>query len=309
MRATTTGGSIRLYSPIYSSTIFGNGIFYFDDIVSLAKPTLTGPTDGTVFQIVSTMLADSQLVNFTWSRAAPQITSYLLWIALDKDFTRIVSVDNITSTLPVDVVSAIGARGIFQPGLTYYWRVNANTPFTGGFSEVRSFIIAPSAATVPDILSPGVGNLVNTTSPVFTWSAVTSATKYDFQLSELPGFETTVFTDQTTSPAEALPVTITLDRGKTYFWRVRAIEPIMGDWSTVGTFTIAELTTTPPPPPSTSTIITIPPPPPATSTIITLPTSTPAPTIAPAYIWAIIVIGAILVIAVIVLIVRTRRSV
>jgi len=138
---------------------------------------------------------------------------------------------------------------------------------------------------------------------------VTDATKYEFQLSELPGFETTIFTDETSGPGEALPLTITLVRGKTYFWRVRAIEPNMGDWSPSANFMIAELTTTPPPPATTQTTITIPPPPPGTTTIITVPPPEEPAQIAPAYIWAIIVIGAILVIAVIVLIVRTRRSV
>jgi hypothetical protein len=311
LRTSFTSDTVKLYSPVYAAAIFGNGVYYFNDIVSLATPTLIGPDNGTVFQIVSTMLADSQLVNFTWNRASPKITSYNIWVALDKDFTKLITAPfvAVASTTPSDIVSYIGARGSFQPGLTYYWKVNANLPFDGPFSEVRSFTIAPSAATVPDILSPTMGGSIDTTSPVFTWSAVTSATKYDFQISELPGFETTVFTDQTTSPAEALPVTISLERGKTYFWRVRAIAPIMGDWSTVGTFTIAKLTTTPPPPPTTQTTITIPPPPAGTTTIITLPTTTAPEQIAPAYIWAIIVIGAILVIAVIVLIVRTRRSV
>jgi hypothetical protein len=54
-------------------------------------------------------------------------------------------------------------------------------------------------------------------------------------------------------------------------------------------------------------VINIPAPPPAQEIVIP-----PAPTpeeIAPGYIWAIIIIGAVLVIAVIVLIVRTRRTV
>jgi hypothetical protein len=167
-------------------------------------------------------------------------------------------------------------------------------------------------AAVPVIQSPTTGSTITTTSPVFSWTPVTGTTAYDFQISELPGFETTVFTDQTSGPAEALPVTIKLDTGKTYFWRVRAASPVQGDWSAVGTFTVAT------PPTSTSTappvtITSVPPPtitiPPGTTTVITVPPPPPAEQIAPAYIWAIIVVGAILVIAVIVLIVRTRRSV
>jgi hypothetical protein len=313
LRAAATTSEIDLYAALNSLTIGGtNGVFKFEDIVSLpsAAPTLTGPADGALFKIVSTMLADSQLVNFTWNLGSSTITQYWLWISLDEGFTQVVSITPVTVVSPVPIVSAIGARNTFQPGLTYYWRVNARLPFDGGFSETRSFTIEPSGASVPSILSPITGGSIDTVSPVFSWSGSSGATKYDFQISELPGFETTVFTDQTTSPAEALPVTISLERGKTYFWRVRSAEPVQGDWSSIGTFTIAALTTTtsaPPPVTITQTSITIPIPP-STTTIITQPPVIEK-TIAPAYIWAIIIIGAILVIAVIVLIVRTRRSV
>jgi hypothetical protein len=291
---------------------------YFDDIVSLpsAAPTLIGPADDATFKIVSTMLSDSQLVNFTWTRAAPQITSYFIWVALDENFTELIPMTllgppdiALSNISPLDIVSFIGGRGMFQPGLTYYWRVQALTPFTGGFSETRSFTIEPSAASVPAILSPINGATVNTVSPAFSWSAITDTTMYEFQLSELPGFETTIFTDETSGPGEALPVTITLERGKTYFWRVRAIEPNMGDWSPSANFMIAELPPTTTPPVTTQTTITIPPPPPGTTTIVTILPPEEPDQIAPAYIWAVIIIGAILVIAVIVLIVRTRRSV
>jgi hypothetical protein len=312
-------GSIKLYTPQKapgppSST--EKGVFYFDDIVSQpsAAPTLIGPADGAQFQIVSSFLADTQLVNFTWQRAASQITAYSLQVALDAGFTQPITSppQEVSSGSPSSTVSFVVTRGLgwFDPGVTYYWRVMTKTPFSGAWSETRSFTIAPSIATVPELLTPANGASITTVSPAFSWSAITGTTKYDFQISELPGFETTIFTDQTNDAGEALPVTITLEQGKTYFWRVRAAEPVLGDWSTVGNFqVVAKATTTPPvtvtnPPPITITIPT----PPAPTTITVSPPP-PAAQIAPAYIWAIIIIGAILVIAVIVLIVRTRRSV
>jgi photosystem II stability/assembly factor-like uncharacterized protein len=320
--AAASTGSIRIYSPLGAAAP-PTGVFYYEDIVSLPStaPVLHTPTEGQLFKIVSSMLADSELVNFTWDRAAPQITSYNLWVALDKDFTQPVPVSvggaaaaypaNVPSVAPSDIVAAIATRGSFQPGETYYWRVSAATPFSGAFSETRSFIIAPSIATVPDLLTPPNGATTTSVSPAFSWSAVTGTTKYDFQLSELPGMETTVFTDQTTDAGEALPVTITLDVGKTYFWRVRAAEPVLGDWSTVGNFMVVAPPSSAPPPVTITSVpaptITMPPQP--APTTITISPPPPAAQIAPAYIWAIIIIGAILVIAVIVLIVRTRRSV
>jgi hypothetical protein len=139
---------------------------------------------------------------------------------------------------------------------------------------------------------------------------------YEFQLAREPTFALMEYTDNVPSSAAALPVATQLEDGKTYYWRVRVIEPAVGEWSQVGIFTvmIPVIPPTPTPtPPVTPTIIL------PTPTVI-LPTPTvviptqPTPTtvkeeISPAYIWAIIIIGAILVIAVIVLIVRTRRTV
>jgi hypothetical protein len=308
-------GTIDLYAAFIGA--HGDGIYFYQDIVSepSAAPTLTGPADGTMFKIVSSMLADTQLVNFSWQRAASQITEYSLQVALDKGFTQPITSppQTVSSGSPSDTVSYVVTRGMgwFDPGVTYYWRVSTKTPFSGAWSETRSFTIAPSIATVPELLTPVNGASITSVSPAFSWTAVTGTTAYDFELSELPGMETTIFTDQTSDAGEALPVTITLETGKTYFWRVRAAQPVLGDWSTVGNFMVVAPPSSAPPP----VVVTQPPPititvptPPAPTTITVSPPP-PAAQIAPAYIWAIIIIGAILVIAVIVLIVRTRRSV
>ena len=104
----------------------------------------------------------------------------------------------------------------------------------------------------------------------------------------------------------SLPVTIKLERGKTYFWRVRALLPVAGDWSTAANFMVANLPPAPTPPVTIqqmpAPVINIPAPPPAQQIVIP---PAPAPKeIAPAYIWAIIIIGAVLVIAVIVFVAR-----
>ncbi len=314
LTASLSGDQVIVSAP----QLFGPSpaIQYFIDIVSLPAnaPALIGPADGTLFKIVSSLAADSQLVNFTWTRADPAITAYSLFIALDPGFTEsIVSPPiEVSSGLPGDTVSYVVTRGsgLFDPGRTYYWKVSPKTPFNGASSEVRSITIEPSTATVPDILAPMNGATVDTTRPAFSWGAVTGATMYEFQLSELPGFETTIYSDETASAGAALPVTIELERGKTYFWRVRALQPIAGDWSVVGNFMIAMVVeTTPQVTVTQAPAVTFTMPAAPAATTITVEPPAPAEEIAPAYIWAIIIIGAILVIAVIVLIVRTRRSV
>jgi len=114
----------------------------------------------------------------------------------------------------------------------------------------------------------------------------------------------------------------------TYYWKVRASSngPIYSPWSAVRMFTVGALPEiqppveiiippappapqivlppTPAPVPAPEIIFETPPPPPD---IIIPPAPAPPAPITPAFIWAIVIIGAILVIAVIVLIVRTRR--
>jgi len=98
----------------------------------------------------------------------------------------------------------------------------------------------------------------------------------------------------------------------TYFWRVRVSSPIKSQYSEVRRFTVEKSTVTPPviveippAPPTPQITVTVPPP-----TKVEIPPAPPAPApITPAYIWAIIIIGAILVIALVILIVRTRRVV
>jgi hypothetical protein len=114
----------------------------------------------------------------------------------------------------------------------------------------------------------------------------------------------------------------------TYYWRVRvnSAGPVKSAWSEVRSFAVGSLPEAvepviieqPPapvisvPPAPAITIeppeIVLPAPEPAPEIVIPAAPAPPAP-ITPAYIWAIIIIGAILVIALVVLIIRTRRPV
>ena len=103
--------------------------------------------------------------------------------------------------------------------------------------------------------------------------------------------------------------------GETYYWKVRVTTPLYSPWSVYRFVTVTEavppvteVTVTPAPAPEIT--VEAPPPPQVTVTVPPAPTPvTPAPVI-PAYLlWTIICIGAVLIIALIVLIVRTRRVV
>jgi len=133
--------------------------------------------------------------------------------------------------------------------------------------------------------------------PSFGWTRVSGATTYELELADNPDF---------TNPT---PATTTINSWKcdtdlsystTYYWRVQALKDsvVISAWRS-GAFTTMAKSAPP---------VEVAPSPPAPQ--ITLP----APQVilpeagTPVWVWAIIGIGGALVIAVIVLIIRTRRA-
>jgi hypothetical protein len=224
------------------------------------------------------------------------------------------------------------------PGGDYIWRVRVTAPNTSKYSAVTKFSIL---LTQPggDItgggfrIAPAAGATNVPTKPVFQWSAVLGAVSYDLQVADNPVFVNPLDA-QTGLNTTVWAYTKTLEPGKVYYWRVRAVAAsgTASAWEN-GTFTTAVPVTTAPPTTAPPAVTVTQPAPPAVTVTVSPParffdpnsglyfnsqaelsayqaanppgeTTTPA---TPAYIWVIIVIGAILVIAVIVLITRTRR--
>jgi trimeric autotransporter adhesin len=298
LETSTSTGALKLWAVKATASAT---IYQVVDTIGVAGPVITGPADKTS---VTASNGVSNVVILTWNRVANATTS-TVQVAFDTAFTQTLT----TYTVNFPTLNQVVARDALVAGTTFYWRVRASAPLNSPYSEVRSLTVQALPASVPAISSPTNGATILSQSPAFSWTPVTGTTKYDFQLSTTPTFGTTVLTDQPASSGTLVPVTIKLDQGKQYFWRVRALEPVVGDWSAVANFIVAVPATTTAPVVITQVpapVITIP----AAPSVPAI-TLAPAPVnqIAPTYIWAIIIIGAILVIAVIVLIVRTRRSV
>jgi len=120
--------------------------------------------------------------------------------------------------------------------------------------------------------------------PVLEWSGLIDATKYELMVARNCSW-TDLVVDKTGVNALGNVTTYAIPSGvlaynTDYCWKVRALsETTTSPWSDIGTFT----------------------------TITEAAAAEAAPT--PAWVWVVIAIGAILVIALIVLIVRTRRPV
>lgn len=107
-----------------------------------------------------------------------------------------------------------------------YWHVRAATAdgtVTTQWSSTRSFKVKWPAATKPALLTPADTLATDVDDPVFTWTAVPGAAKYDFQISTAPDFpaDPTATTTQRTAMTSYRPKSaLAADE---YYWRVRAL--------------------------------------------------------------------------------------
>jgi hypothetical protein len=255
-------------------------------------------------------------VSLSWE-ALTGASKYFVNVALDSKFLTgyvgTFKADDLSKSSATTATSGIVSD--LQAGRKYYWRVaSAHTGTSSGrglspWSEVRSFTTGMggsewnpfmTASMEPGNVAPAPGAQGVILKPSFQWNAADWVTGYAFVLADNPEF-TNPLVNKT--GANALKTTayiseVELEYGTTYYWKVTAIgEDTQSVWG-VGVFTTMEEPEEPAAPVEVvSPDITLP------------PTPTVTPIIEPIYLWTIIIIGAILVIALIVLIVRTRRSV
>ncbi|MFC1977529.1 hypothetical protein ACFLWS_04615 [Chloroflexota bacterium] len=303
----------------------GAGVAYTNYFIlfvdSLQKaPAQDAPEDGEVNAGVSLNTQDLQMtVILTWNQVAGA-TSYQYQVSRDKDFSAIFG-QGFSTGNEVRVRDHIA-------GQQYYWRVRVagdatpNTatdfPFVGAplvspWSKTFSYTVGSSHEAAFKISGPAVGATGVALQPTFTWAPLGGAVGYEIMVSEDKDFaiiEWSHTADQTFFKPEE-----TLRYNTTYYWRVRGILtesylsgktiiPAVGSpWSTGIITTMAKPVEVAPPvvitPPAT--------PAPPEIKVIEVPMPAPAPAIPSGLLYAIVGIGAVLVIALIVLIVRTRR--
>jgi len=182
------------------------------------------------------------------------------------------------------------------------------------FVVVEDKTTAAPALTPAAGASPAIGAYNVTIDPMFTWGAVGGAIRYEIALSEDPTF--TIIEWSYNVNQNFYQVEESLRYDTTYYWRVRGVlaEPFQeaGAWKTPSTpWAVGIFKTESEPAPAAEPIVVQP-----TTPIVNVEvpptkiTVEPAEAAIPSYIlWIIVAVGAVLIIALIVLIVRTRRVV
>ena len=199
------------------------------------------------------------------------------------DEKKAVSVPNSTDTCAI--------IGDLMPGTKYYWQVRVATghPYLSKWSELCEFTTA--LGPIPNLCSPPCGGddvILNTN---FSWDEVAGAAGYELQIVAAGADGTADFTGATTltTDVNALASIPGLGYSTTYYWRVRAITAsVPGAWA-VCIFTTMDEPDEPLPP---------------QDLVVELPD---VEEVTPTWLWVLIGIGAALTVAVIILIVTTRR--
>ncbi len=284
---------------IYTVNTIDNTIYVFTEIFAAAGPALVAPADNFITPI-NQETGNANNVVFQWTgiaNADPVTTTYNLQIALDSNFTQVVCPVAGIGT-PMVIVGPSGTTIFnFQADTTYYWRVRADAAFDSPWSTSRKFKIDTLAPV--SMNSPSNGAMNVSLTPTFSWSPAPGATGYELVVSDDPTFAIITYSRTSTNPVFYSDEELAYST--VYYWKVR---PTGASYPAAGTpYVMGIFTTMARPDETTTAPITI------TQTNPTITVSVPpANEVIPSYLlWIIIAIGAILVIALIVLIVRTRR--
>ncbi len=259
-------------------------LYTFKDTIAVAVPNVAAASFTTT------------TANVTFGAVAGA-TDYAVFVKAGSTAQKDYFTATTAGTVTVDKTALTASVSGLVSNTTYTISVFAKTPYISLVGS-KTFSTQPQVVDVPVNLAPAAGATGIAVTPGFAWGAVPGATSYTIEVSAVPTFATLVGTKQTTTIPAFAWTTPALANNTTYYWRVVAVTATGTSDPVISVFTtVAAQVTTPP--------VTIPTQPVVTPTItVEIPEET-----TPAYIWAIIGIGALLVIVVIVLIVRTRRVV
>ena len=195
-------------------------IYYFTDTLYEATPALDTPLDGATIALGACGCVN--YLSLSWNRL-PETTTYEAAIYLDSGFTQRVWLGNSDST---SIMLGDNSTQLIS-GRTYYWRVRTVAPLKSPWSEPRSF--TTGVGHVQAISPAGGANDMPVSDIGFSWTSASSATEYEFTLSQNADLTDPIATVRVSS--SAYTYTGTLGYDMSYFWGVRITEPALGPLS------------------------------------------------------------------------------
>jgi hypothetical protein len=188
-------------------------------------PQLLSPTSGAIMNIEDIVLE--------W-KVVEQAERYQVQVSKYSNFSQSIVFDNNTINNNTVAIEDL------EPNEVYFWRVRAiNIVGTSPYSAVWNFITLPlPPLDTPVLVSPTNAALIDTTSMEFLWESVAEAESYQLELSS-----DSTFTTQTMSFTEISDPKFrvdSLEREKTYYWKVTANGKRPSSQSQVWSFKIEE---------------------------------------------------------------------
>jgi len=292
-------------------------LWAYDDWLAVTTPTVTAPADDYTAAI-DPVTGRAEVIWAIWEpmgtgTGSVNVVTIQLWETAMGPGAAIPVNVAILAILPRADLAAIFFP--LRANTEYSWQVRAwNTVsadrIRSPWSEERTFIVESGVPIVapyegPQLLSPAAGATDVGLNPGFSWAPVHGATEYEFILALNSALTETVEGTPVyvTEPSWQVPAG-TLEYGTTYFWGVRVSQPTLGPQNISSFTTMEEVVEVWTCPVCGLTFDTE-----AELAAHWDAVHAPPPEVTPFWIWAVVGIGAILVIVVLVLIWRTRRPV
>jgi len=221
-------------------------LWVYSDTFVLRAPWPTSPAIGGLISC-DPCYCQARIFLFRW-RELPLTEEYELWIALDEEFNYVVAkAENITpANLGSPAWCSPASSFRFVCGKIYYWKVRGCATTEG--ESIHSRWSPPMHFTVktcssiegmhiaPILKVPPSGSRAVSRSPSFSWLGFPHATKYEFILAKDADLTQVVIKEEV--PISAYIYSAKLDWDTTYFWRVKAIEPVPSEPSVISAFTV-----------------------------------------------------------------------
>ena len=171
-----------------------------------------------------------------------------------------------------------------EPATTYYWRIRTTKPFLSRWSDVWSFNTILGGSNIVPILSVPAAGAKTAIKPIFQWSTIASADRYDLLVAKDNAFSEVVIdkTGKNALSSNAWESEFNLENNTTYYWKVKArSDKSVGVWSAVSAFTTESAPTITPATTTTTTtdkqVVIIDAPPQQVTTVLVDLSNTPQP--------------------------------
>jgi uncharacterized membrane protein len=243
---------------------------------------LLAPTNGAIAGDIweNGSHAGKALVALSWEKVTGA-DSYEVQIASDAGFINVLNSSCFVSGSPYTANQMISAN--LWLGSKYYWRVRVVAPYWSQWSDNWSFTTPlGDKSSLPELLSPTAGQSNISLKPILQWNNSVSATYYELILAECDtnNVVLNLTGDKKLGVVTAYQVPNDLKPGTNYCWKVRGLSDVTtSQWSDTASFTTMA------------------------APVVVEKAGTPA------WVWIIIALSAVLIVAVVVLVIRTRRPI